>query len=81
MLNRIRFGLAATMLLGSVYAGFGLLISLRDFGIGIAVASAAFLLHGLVDFIDSAGQDKDFRMREERNIVWARRFEQGWWTE
>lgn len=34
-----------------------------------------------VDFIDGAGQDKDFRMREERNIVWARRFEQGWWTE
>ena len=75
-MNKIRFGLAATMLLGAIYAGFGLLISLRDFGIGLAVAAAAMVAYELTIFIESAGQDREWRRREERKQVWARRVEQ-----
>lgn len=83
-MNRIRFGLATTMLLGSVYAGFGLLISLRDFGIGLAIAAASMVAYELTVFIETAGQNKDWRRREERRMVWARRTEgygQQWWVD
>lgn len=83
-MNKIRFGLAATMLLGTVYAGFGLLISLRDFGIGLAVAAAAMVAYELTVFIETGAQDKQWRRREEREQVWARRTEQygqQWWID
>lgn len=82
-MNRIRFGLAATMLLGSVYAGFGLLISLRDFGIGLAVAAAAMVLYELTVFIEDRRRRDDW-LKEYRELVWAdreQRMEQGWWID
>lgn len=83
-MNRVRFGLAATMLLGSIYAAFGLLISLRDFGIGLAIAAAAMVAYELTIFIESSAQSRAWRRREERNMVWARRTEQygqQWWVD
>lgn len=83
-MNRIRFALAATMLLGAVYAAFGLIISLRDFGIGIAVAATAFLLYGLCDFIENRRRTRDEWLKEYRELVWARRdveAGQQWWID
>ena len=51
-MTRIRIGLVVTIMIGSMYAAAGLLTSLRDFGIGIAVAAFAFLAYGCIDFIE-----------------------------
>lgn len=84
-MNRIRFALAATMLLGTIYAGFGLLISLRDFGIGLAVAAAAMVAYELTVFIETGAQNKQWRQRELRKQQWARHVEgyngQQWWID
>lgn len=63
-MNRIRFALTATILLGSTYAAFGLIISLRDFGIGIAVAAAAMIGHGLLDFLQDHHHEHNQRRQE-----------------
>lgn len=60
-MSRLRFGLVFTMLLGCTYAAFGLLISLRDFGIGIAIASAALIAYGLLDFIEDCERERAHR--------------------
>lgn len=51
-MTRIRIALVITMLLGAIYASTGLLTSLRDFGIGVAVAAAALVGYGLCDWLE-----------------------------
>ena len=71
---RIRIGLTLTMILGSIYAAAGLMTSLRDFGIGVAVVATAWLLQGLIAFLD----DYDAAvMQRYRDDVWARRDSNG----
>ncbi len=69
-LNRIRIGCAITVIIGLVYAGSGLVESLTQFGIGMAVASVAVIGYGLCDFIDS---HRDEQLRRHRAEVWHRR--------
>lgn len=64
-MNRIRIGLLLTMILGSIYAFSGLLTSLREFGIGVAVVAGAIVLHGLVTFIE-----QDDRRLARRDGEW-----------
>jgi hypothetical protein len=67
---RIRIGLTITMILGSIYAASGLMTSLRDFGIGVAVVATAWMLQGLITYLD----DHDAAvMQRYRDDVWARR--------
>ena len=71
---RIRIGLTLTMILGSIYAASGLMTSLRDFGIGVAVVATAWLLQGLITYLD----DNDAAvMQRYRDDVWARRDSNG----
>ena len=71
---RIRIGLTITMILGSIYAAAGLITSLRDFGIGVAVVATAWLLQGLITYLD----DNDAAvMQRYRDDVWARRDSNG----
>lgn len=51
-MTRIRIGLLLTMILGAIYAFSGLLTSLREFGIGLAIVAAAIVAHGLITFIE-----------------------------
>ena len=51
-MNRIRIGATLTVILGGIFAAAGLMNSLRDFGIGLAVAATGGLVYGLVDSID-----------------------------
>ena len=69
-MNRIRFGLAVTVMLGAIYACAGLFESLTQFGIGLAVSAAAVIGYGLIDFLQSQRDEKLYRHRLE---VWARR--------
>lgn len=57
-MNRIRIGLLLPTILGSIYAFSGLLTSLREFGIGIAIVSAAIVGHGLVTFIEQSDRPR-----------------------
>ena len=71
---RIRIGLTLTMILGSIYAASGLMTSLLDFGIGVAVVATAWLLQGLITYLD----DNDAAvMQRYRDDVWARRDSNG----
>jgi hypothetical protein len=71
---RIRIGLTLTMILGSIYAAAGLMTSLRDFGIGVAVVATAWLLQGLITYLN----DNDAQvMQKYRDDVWARRDSNG----
>lgn len=72
---RIRVGLIMTMILGVIYAAAGLMSSLTDFGIGIAVVCAAIILHGLVHYIETRDTA---RMQQFRDAVWARRDQEDW---
>lgn len=69
-MNRIRFGLFVTMLLGAMWGFAGLLESLTQFGVGLAVAGAAVVGYGLVDFLEA---HRDERIHRERVEVWERR--------
>jgi len=67
---RIRIGLTITMILGAIFAAAGLMTSLRDFGIGVAVVATAWLLQGLITYLN----DHDAAvMQKYRDDVWARR--------
>ena len=67
---RIRIGLTITMILGAIFAAAGLMTSLRDFGIGVAVVATAWLLQGLITYLN----DHDAAvMQKYREDVWARR--------
>jgi hypothetical protein len=52
-----------------MYAMCGLLVSLTDFGVGVAVAAAGVIGWGWVDY--SYGRDD--RLRDLRDQVWCRR--------
>lgn len=67
---RIRIGLTLTMILGAIYAAAGLMTSLRDFGIGVAVVATASLLQGLITYLNENDAQVMKRYRED---VWARR--------
>lgn len=71
---RIRIGLTITMILGSIYAAAGLMTSLRDFGIGVAVVGTAWLLQGLITYLNENDAQV---MRRYREDVWARRDSNG----
>lgn len=66
-MTTIRVGLFIVMLLAAIYAAAGLLTSLRDFGIGVAVAALAACMQGLVTFVH------DHQIVETRREVWDRR--------
>jgi hypothetical protein len=67
---RIRIGLTLTMIFGAIFAAAGLMTSLRDFGIGVAVVATAWMLQGLITYLD----DHDAAvMQRYRDDVWARR--------
>jgi hypothetical protein len=62
------------MILGSIYAAAGLMTSLRDFGIGVAVVGTAWLCQGLITYLN----ENDAKvMQRYRDDVWARRDSNG----
>lgn len=71
--RRIRIGLAITALMGVIYGFSGLMSSVTEFLVGMAVALAALLGYGALDFIES---HRDERLHRTRIEVWARRDEE-----
>ena len=71
---RIRIGLTITIILGSIYAAAGLMTSLTDFGIGVAVVGTAWLLQGLITYLNENDAQV---MQRYRDDVWARRDSNG----
>lgn len=69
-MNRIRIGCAITALAALLYGATGLLVSLTQFGVGLAVAAAAICAYGLIDFIEAHRDEQLARYRAE---VWHRR--------
>jgi hypothetical protein len=67
--SRLRAGFIVTILLGSMYAMCGLLVSLTDFGVGVAVAAAGVIGWGWVDY----SYRRDENLRDLRDQVWCRR--------
>ena len=55
-MNRIRIAASLTVILGVIYGFSGLMVSVTEFGIGLAVAGVGGLVYGLADYID--GWDK-----------------------
>lgn len=51
-MNRLRIGFSITALLGITYAAVSLLDSLTGVGVGLAVAAAAVIGYGLIEFIE-----------------------------
>lgn len=68
--NRIRVAAAITTILGGIYAAASLLTSLRDFGVGLVIASIGVIVYGCMDFIDARHREDMARYRAE---VWHRR--------
>ena len=66
----IRVALAATFIIGCLYAAFGVFESLWKFGIGMIVSSVAVLVWGFLDYSDTGHNE---RIAQEREDVWARR--------
>ena len=52
-MNRLRIGLVMSMIIGLLYASFGIFESLTKFGVGIAVGAAAVVSLGLLDYIEA----------------------------
>jgi L-lactate permease len=52
-MNRLRIGLVISMIIGLLYASFGIFESLTKFGVGVAVAAAAAVGLGLLDYLES----------------------------
>lgn len=69
-MNRIRIGMAISVLIGSMYAAAGLFSSLTEFAIGTAVACLGVIGYGLCDFLDAHHDDA---IAQTREAVWARR--------
>lgn len=69
-MNRIRIGMALSIVIGSIYAAAGLLDSLTDFGIGLAISCLGVIGYGLCDFIEDRHMHT---MEQGREAVWARR--------
>ena len=68
-MSRLRVGFIVTILLGSMYAMCGLLVSLTDFGVGVAVAAAGVIGWGWVDY----SYRREENLRNLRDQVWCRR--------
>ena len=64
---RIRIGLQLTVIIGLLYAAFGLFESLTKFAVGLIVASLAVIAYGLLDTVESE------RLMQGREKVWQRR--------
>jgi hypothetical protein len=70
---RIRIGLLATMIVGTLYATVALLTGNEaDFHAGVLVACIAFCGTGIADLITERNRERDV-MRAYREAVWARR--------
>lgn len=69
-MNRIRIGMALSVLIGVMYGAAGLLTSLTEFGIGLIVASLGVIGYGLCDFVEDRHMEE---MHQGREAVWARR--------
>jgi hypothetical protein len=52
-MNRLRIGLVMSMIIGLLYASFGIFESLTKFGVGVAVGAAAVVGLGLLDFLEA----------------------------
>ena len=52
-MNRLRIGLVMSIMLGLLYASFGIFESLTKFGIGVAVGAAAAAGLGLLDYLEA----------------------------
>lgn len=72
-LNTARIACAVTIMFGAMWAFTGLLVSLQQFGAGLAVAAAAAIVYGLCDYIESRDIEAQDRYRAE---VWHRRDQQ-----
>ena len=64
---RIRIGLQLTVIIGLLYAAFGLFESLTKFAVGLIVASLAVIAYGLLDTVEAE------RLTQAREKVWQRR--------
>lgn len=64
-MNRIRAGLALTAILGIVYAFTSLLVSQREFAVGVIVAATAITLYGLINYISK--DDTSMAYEHERD--------------
>jgi biopolymer transport protein ExbB/TolQ len=64
---RIRVGLQLTVIIGLLYAAFGLFESLTKFAVGLIVASLAVIAYGLLDTVEAE------RLTRGREKVWQRR--------
>lgn len=69
-MNRLRIGFLLTAIIGALYSSAGIFDSLTQFGIGMAVAGAAILGYGCLDYIEDR---HDAQIYQTRQSVWARR--------
>jgi len=56
-MNRVRIAASLTVILGVIYGFSGLMVSVTEFGIGMAVAAGGVVIYGLVDFIESRDEE------------------------
>lgn len=66
----LRAAVYVVMLVGAMYAATGLLSSLREFGIGMAVVALAVVVQGLLTYVQHYDMEHQRRLR---NAVWERR--------
>jgi hypothetical protein len=63
---RIRVGLQLTVIIGLLYAAFGLFESLTKFAVGLIVASLAVIAYGLLDTVEAErltrGRERDLEV-------------------
>ena len=64
---RLRIGLQLTVIIGLLYAAFGLFESLTKFAVGLIVACLAVIAYGLLDTVEAE------RLSQGREKVWQRR--------
>ena len=64
---RLRIGLQLTVIIGLLYAAFGLFESLTKFAVGLIVACLAVIAYGLLDTVEAE------RLSQCREKVWQRR--------
>ena len=69
-MNRIRVGLALTVIIGAIYAAAGMFESLGHFALGVIVAALAAMGIGLVDYVEQGRREELALYRAE---VWRRR--------
>jgi hypothetical protein len=67
---RIRIGLLFTVIIGLLYAAFGVFESTTKFAVGLIVACCAVIAYGLLERLDA---ESDRRLAEGRETVWKRR--------